>query len=151
MTERAGDPLDLLAELLGRGKSLAFCARGGSMRPALRDGDVITLAPLARPPRRGEVVAARRGGLLAVHRVVALVPGGAVLRGDACAAEDGVFTHDELIGRAVSVRRGQVRLSAGRLGGAGGRALGLLRPLTSAVLRAVGVGRRISDKGSIQR
>ena len=144
--EPGGDPLELVAELLARGRSVAVRARGGSMRPALCDGDVITLGPLARAPRRGEVVAARRGSLLVIHRVMALVPGGVLLRGDACAAGDGVFTNGELIGRAISARRGDERLSPVRLGGRGGRALELLRPLTRAALRAAALGRRVSGE-----
>ena len=155
--EPGGDPLELVAVLLARGRSVAVRARGGSMRPALRDGDVITLGPLDRAPRRGEVVAARRGSLLIIHRVVRVIrviaqgPGGVALRGDACAAGDGVFSLGELLGRAISVRRGGERLSRARLGGRGGRALGLLRPLTRAALRVAGLGRRLSDPSSRSR
>ena len=131
-----GDALDLLAELLGRGLPVTVKARGGSMRPALHDGDVLTVAPLAAPPRVGEVVAARRGSLLALHRVAAVQGGSVRLCGDACAHDDGLFSPAELLGRAVAVRRAGRLLGPGRLGGPLGRLLGLLRPLTRTGLRA---------------
>jgi signal peptidase I len=46
---------------------------GGSMRPTLDPGHRIAVAPLARPPRRGDlVVLARTEGLEVVKRVVGL-------------------------------------------------------------------------------
>jgi hypothetical protein len=132
-----GDSLDLFAELLGRGLPVTLKARGGSMRPALQDGDVLTVAPLAGPARVGEVVAARRGGLLALHRVSEVRADAVRLCGDACARDDGLFTPDELLGRAVAVRRAGRPLATARLGGPLGRLLGMLRPLTRAGLRVV--------------
>ena len=135
-TPPRGDPLDLLAELLGRGLPVTIKARGGSMRPALRDGDVLTVAPLPGPVRVGEVVAARRGSQLSLHRVREVQAGRVRLCGDACAHDDGFFEPSELLGRAVAVRREGRPLAPARLGGAVGRLLGLLRPLTRAGLRA---------------
>jgi signal peptidase I len=46
---------------------------GGSMRPTLEPGQRIAVAPLVRPPRRGDlVVVARSGDLEVVKRVVGL-------------------------------------------------------------------------------
>jgi signal peptidase I len=47
--------------------------KGGSMRPTLGPGQRIAVAPLLRPPRRGDLVVVRReGGLEVVKRVVGL-------------------------------------------------------------------------------
>ena len=47
--------------------------KGGSMRPTLPPGQRIAVAPLVRPPRRGDLVVLARGGdLEAVKRVVGL-------------------------------------------------------------------------------
>jgi signal peptidase I len=48
--------------------------KGGSMRPTLRPGQRIAVAPLDRPPRRGDLVVLRRprGDLEVVKRVVGL-------------------------------------------------------------------------------
>jgi hypothetical protein len=135
----SGDRTDLLAELLGRGLRARLRARGGSMRPALHDRDVVTLAPLQGVPRPGTVVAARRAGQLYLHRVVSASAEAAWLRGDACSRGDGPFAPAELLGAAVAVERGGRLLGAARLGGPVGRALGLLVPLTRLWLRATGL------------
>jgi signal peptidase I len=55
--------------------------RGGSMRPTLEPGQRIAVAPLVRPPARGDLVVLGSGGREVVKRVVGL-PGERVrLRG----------------------------------------------------------------------
>jgi signal peptidase I len=55
--------------------------RGGSMRPTLEPGQRIAVAPLVRPPARGDLVVLSSGGREVVKRVVGL-PGERVrLRG----------------------------------------------------------------------
>lgn len=113
--------LDLLEELLGRGLRATVRARGGSMWPALRDGDVLTLQPL--PPSRASghraVLAVRCGDALVIHRAVARRGDAVVLRGDANPAPDGAFPLTAILGEVVAVRRDgrPVRLSSGRLAG----------------------------------
>jgi signal peptidase I len=46
--------------------------KGGSMRPTLAPGQRIAVAPLLRPPRRGDLVVVDRGGREVVKRVVGL-------------------------------------------------------------------------------
>jgi hypothetical protein len=140
------DRSDLLGELLAKGRCATLRARGGSMWPAIRDGDVLTLAPLrggdqsrtaplhrrdeswAAPLRAGDVVALRCGEALVVHRVVRCESGGVVLRGDALPREDGAFAASAILGRVVAVRRGSRRLRLGR---------GALAPLHRLLLRAL--------------
>jgi signal peptidase I len=45
---------------------------GDSMRPTLLPGQRVAVGPLDRPPRRGDLVVVRRGGLELVKRVVGL-------------------------------------------------------------------------------
>ena len=40
--------LDVATELLGRGRRVRFRAPGSSMRPAIGDGDAITVEPVRR-------------------------------------------------------------------------------------------------------
>lgn len=97
----------LAREALASGRSFTFTARGASMRPYLRDGDVVTLAPLRRRPRLGEVVLLDVGPLGLVHRVVGLAPGGRVcVKGDALPVIDGWFDVSAILASAVEVRRG---------------------------------------------
>ena len=50
--------LDLMRAVLAKGVPFRFCARGWSMAPFIRDGDVITVSPLRQSlPGVGEVVA----------------------------------------------------------------------------------------------
>jgi signal peptidase I len=49
--------------------------RGGSMRPTLDPGQRIAVAPLLRPPRRGDLVVVRRPGRLEVVKRVVGLPG----------------------------------------------------------------------------
>jgi hypothetical protein len=64
---------ELLIEVLHKGAAFRFRAKGFSMSPFIKDGDVITVAPLCgKKPRLGDVVAfinPRTEGLV-VHRVV---------------------------------------------------------------------------------
>jgi hypothetical protein len=78
--------------------------RGWSMAPTLGDGDWLRVAPLdgARP---GDLVVARRAGILVAHRLIRLDGQMAVTQGDACAAPDSPLRTEALLGRVVAVRR----------------------------------------------
>lgn len=94
----------LAGELLGGGTGFTFRARGTSMSPFIRDGDVIEVVPIKARPRLGEVVMVEdsRGRLL-VHRVVAMDEGGVVTRGDAAAAPDDPAPFEAVVGRVLRV------------------------------------------------
>jgi uncharacterized repeat protein (TIGR01451 family) len=111
----------LAAELLAAGRALRFRARGGSMRPAIRDGDVVHVQPVrAVTIHRGDVVLVRKDdGRLLVHRVVAIrrEPRGSrtyVIKGDALACLDGSVPQERVLGRVTSVERGGTRIELGR-------------------------------------
>jgi signal peptidase len=86
----------------------AASVAGRSMEPAVRRGDVVVAAPLARRQNRaavraGEVVLVRRHrdrGALLTHRVVAVRADGSVItRGDANTADDtSAVPEDEIVG-----------------------------------------------------
>ena len=114
------DDFDALsAAVLERGDSLRFRASGNSMRPFIRDGDVLLVRP-GLEIRLGDVVLCRaeKGRLLA-HRVTWVDrqshPRSIVLQGDACPWPDGLFPMDNVLGRVVAAERGarRVRLDAG--------------------------------------
>ncbi|MBP7706958.1 MAG: S24/S26 family peptidase [Candidatus Aminicenantes bacterium] len=118
-----GYPLaGLMRDVLGRGKPFRFEARGSSMYPAVRDGDVVTVAPLADDgPRTGDVVAfvhAATGGVR-LHRVVGTAAGRYLVKGDNALASDGALDREALLGLVVGVERG-------------GRALRIAPPLLAA-------------------
>jgi hypothetical protein len=109
--------LALMGAAMERGASFRFTARGFSMDPFVRDGDVLTVAAVSARPGLGRVVAVRAPatGRLVVHRVVAHVPGGVLVRGDAAGRADGVVGPKDVLGVVVAVeRRGRrVRLGCG--------------------------------------
>lgn len=109
--------LQLMDAALARGASFRFTARGFSMDPFVRDGDVLTVARVTRRPALGDVIAVRDpvSRRLVVHRVVACRPEGVVVRGDGAGQADGVAGPRDVLGRVVAVeRRGRcVRLGRG--------------------------------------
>lgn len=105
----AGDSLaGLMRAVLEKGKPFRFEARGESMYPSVRDGDVVTVSPLAaRGPRTGDVVAFVHPvtGGVRVHRVVEVRAGRYLLKGDNALGDDGAFTPDQILGTVVRLER----------------------------------------------
>lgn len=102
----------LAAEVLGQGALLAFTARGGSMRPWIREGDLLTAAPLgAGGLRLGEVALYRaEGGALLAHRVIGQGDGHWLARGDAAWGPVERVRPEQVLGRVVMrERRGHKR------------------------------------------
>lgn len=104
--------IDVMTDLLRRGHSVRFRARGGSMHPTIREGEAITVAP-ARPVgiRRGDVILYRVGRGVIAHRVarVAHRPDGGLVfipRGDASQGRDDPVEETAILGRVVAVERG---------------------------------------------
>jgi hypothetical protein len=101
--------LELMRAVLARGTSFRFCARGWSMAPFIRDGDVITVCPFRRArPGVGQVVAFTRPGEgnVVVHRVVARRGQNSYIQGDGVPGHaDGIIPADNLLGRVTRVER----------------------------------------------
>jgi hypothetical protein len=99
----------LMRAVLAKGKPFRFEARGASMHPIIRDGDIVTVRPLAgAAPAAGEVVAfvhPRTGGIH-VHRIVGAGGPGFVLKGDNALGADGPVAPDAVLGRVARVERG---------------------------------------------
>ncbi len=76
------------------------------MWPSLRSGDVACVEPLQEPPRPGQVVLARLGQALVVHRVRRWEGPRCVLLGDNARAEDPPLPWGRVLGRVGPVRRG---------------------------------------------
>ena len=101
--------LELMREVLSRGKAFRFCARGWSMTPFIRDGDVITVGPLPPGmPGVGEVVAFVRpvDDRLVVHRIVSRKGSFVLIQGDnGPDLADGFIPRQALLGRVTRVER----------------------------------------------
>ena len=112
---------DLVSEVLSRGSTAKFVARGGSMSPWIRDGDLVTVEPLgsnAPELKTGDVAAFRHpgSGRLRLHRVQARTNGGWLMQGDRTGDPDGVIGDALILGRVSAVERGGriVPLTRGR-------------------------------------
>ena len=101
--------LELMRAVLEKEVPFRFKARGWSMAPFIRDGDVITVARLDHSkPSIGEVVAFVRpeAGNLVVHRIIARYAAAVLLQGDSFATcADGLVPLENLLGRVAHVER----------------------------------------------
>jgi signal peptidase I len=105
--------MELIEAVHEKGGSFRFQAKGYSMTPAIRDGDVITIAPLKDiMPRRGDVVAFRhpeRPQML-VHRVLHAREKKYYIKGDNAPEGDGWVSAENILGLITHVeRRGKAR------------------------------------------
>jgi hypothetical protein len=110
----------LMDDILERGGRFRFRAGGASMVPFVRNGDTLTIAPLAnQPPRLGDVVAfsqpTEKGAHLVVHRVVGRQGTALVVQGDGNGCAPEVICSENVLGRLVEVERNgrHVRLGMG--------------------------------------
>lgn len=127
----------LCTDLLQAGQPVCFRASGSSMAPTLRDGDLVTVAPVrVAEVRSGDVLLYATARGLTAHRVLQRLPGGSTTsfrtRGDAPGSAEEQIEAGQVLGRVEAVRRnGRERRLQGRL------ALQLLkisRPLRRAAL-----------------
>jgi len=127
-----GTFVQLSTDLLRRGYSVRFRASGGSMRPAICHGDLLTVGPVATSNiSPGSVAVYRRFDRLLAHRVVRIDAddSGApvfVLRGDAAGDCDAPVAASQMLGEVVRVERGASAIRRHL-------AVGLVRKLDSAV------------------
>jgi hypothetical protein len=144
--------IDLMQAVLARGRSFRFRARGWSMTPFIRDGDVITVAPVNPPDRNphisasssrsaasgtearkcdiGQIVAfvSAPGRRLVVHRIIGRHKSGFLVRGDNLPGPVAETVRpDDILARVVRVERGRKRVWLG---------LGLERYAIAALSRA---------------
>lgn len=98
------DFLSLSTEITQRGMSFIFVARGGSMSPFIKDGDMVLIEPFKGSPETGEILLIRTPeGRALLHRVISVEKDGVTTRGDATCQPDGTFGVESIVGRAVRV------------------------------------------------
>jgi ribosomal protein S18 acetylase RimI-like enzyme len=106
------DLADLSTGILGQGGTFCFRARGASMAPFIRDGDTLTVQPVASEGLRvGDVALYRADGeRLAAHRLTGRRVDGDcvtfVARGDAATGPGEAVRAEHVLGRVVRVQRG---------------------------------------------
>lgn len=102
--------------VLAKGYSFRFKAKGSSMSPFIRDGDVITIESLKKPPQIGDIVAYQQpdSGMLVVHRIVARQGSKTMILGDGIhnQPEDNVPI-EKLLGRVSLIERNKKQINLG--------------------------------------
>jgi signal peptidase I len=101
--------LDISSELLSLGYKVRFRPAGQSMHPTIRDGETVTVEPLAAcAVRRGDIILYVTQGRLIAHRVVRLESveeARFILRGDAVHCFDAPVGAEQILGRVIAVER----------------------------------------------
>jgi len=95
----------LSQSLLSGGLGLRFQARGRSMQPAIRDGEILHVQPVAiKELRKGDIVLFANGANYTAHRLVVADHAGDVFvtKGDAGAEMDGVLRGHEILGKVIA-------------------------------------------------
>jgi signal peptidase I len=97
---------EFLQAVLAKGASVRFKARGFSMHPFIKDGEVVTVSPVTGGRLyAGDVVAFCHpdSGRLVVHRIIKKNAQGFILRGDNCAEADGLVPAASIVGLVTEV------------------------------------------------
>jgi hypothetical protein len=100
--------VDLFRAVLEKGVRFRFQAKGFSMSPFIKDGDVVTVSPLSdRSPGIGDVVAfIHQGtGKLVVHRLVGKRGDSYLIKGDNSPETDGLIPKANILGCVRKVER----------------------------------------------
>ncbi len=102
---------ELAVDLLKAGHLLRFRARGSSMHPLVRGGDILVVRPVEQDEMKvGDIVLYRApsAGIVA-HRIVEMHTRGGqallVVRGDATSTPDPQVLWSQVLGRVVSIER----------------------------------------------
>ncbi len=118
---------EVTRELLGQGVGVRFQARGASMSPAIRDGEIVQITPvIVSKLRKDDIVLAKSHNGFRLHRLVVAdhARNLFITRGDCGQQDDPAVRGEEIIGVAVSkeVRVGRT-MRQSRFNGLGGHAL----------------------------
>ena len=103
---------ELGGELLSLGFGVRFRAPGTSMHPTIRNGDVITVEPVAPTKlKRGDIILYRFRGDFIAHRIVTKEERNGcgltlILRGDASSTCDQPVEPEQVLGKLVCLERG---------------------------------------------
>jgi signal peptidase I len=109
------DLLPLLREGLRANTRVRLTTTGNSMRPFLRDGDVLELvAPGETPLQRGQVALVAGTGTWVLHRITRVDGETFRMRGDAHLHDEGPFTRDQVVALVDMRLRGTRARPVGR-------------------------------------
>ncbi|MFP5263707.1 MAG: signal peptidase I [Blastocatellia bacterium] len=115
VTLETPDFLEQARQLLSRSLPVELRMSGGSMRPAIEDGDVVTIEPITdEPVRQGDIVLYHsRFDTAVIHRVVRVdksAERSILTRGDSAAQNDLPVSIHRILGRVKLVERAGERI-----------------------------------------
>lgn len=118
------DFASITQEVLGRGRTLRFRAKGGSMSPFIRNGDVVEVVPLEGKINLGNIVLYRSSyGNTVIHRVIQRGKKSIITKGDSVPNSDQPLLSKQVLGRVVAIEKNGWRI---RLDTPPGRLLNIL-------------------------
>lgn len=102
--------------VLDKGACFRFQGKGFSMSPFIKDGDILTIAPVRRSsPNFGDVVVFMHPttGKLVIHRIIGKRAGSYLVKGDNAPEDDGFIDRATILGRVTRVERNGRYVSLG--------------------------------------
>ena len=92
--------------VLSRGRILKFKAKGGSMSPFIRNGDVVEVVPAKGKINLGDIILYRSSyGNPVVHRVIQRNKESIITKGDSVPSSDEPILFEQVLGRVVAVEK----------------------------------------------
>lgn len=123
------DFISIVQEVLGREKVLRFKAKGGSMSPFIRNGDVVEVVPLKGKTNLGDIILYHSSyDNSIIHRVIQRGKESIITKGDSVPSSDQPIFSKQVLGRVVAVEKNGWRM---RLDSPVGRLLNILLALIS--------------------
>ena len=107
--------LKLLEAVIDKRAAFRFKAKGFSMSPFIKDGDIVTVSPLFGVPALGDVVAIIHPETekLIVHRIIGKRKDFYLIKGDNVCEIDGFIPDKNIIGRVTRIERSGKRIFLG--------------------------------------
>lgn len=106
----------IMRGVIGKGACFRFRSKGFSMSPFIKDGDVLTIAPVqGSAPCFGDVVVFTHPntGKLIIHRIIGKKAVAYLTKGDNAPEGDGLISRAAILGRVAKVERNGKYISLG--------------------------------------
>jgi signal peptidase I len=107
---------ELVMEVVSKGVECRLQAKGYSMSPFIKDGDMITISPVSGSlPRFGDVIAFihPKTEKLLIHRVVWKIGDACLVKGENALEPDGLIKKENVLGLVTKVERKGKRIFLG--------------------------------------
>lgn len=105
------DFASIAQEVLGRGRTLRFKAKGGSMSPFIRNGDVLEVAPFKGKINLGDIILYHSScGSPVIHRVIQRNKESIITKGDSVSGSDQPMLFKQVLGRVVAIEKNGWRI-----------------------------------------